>query len=894
MMSADKSWHSRDINSVVKELETDLTNGLSSSEALERLARYGANMIPVKKKSVFKMFLSQFTNFLILILIVGAVISMALGELLDSIAIIAIVILMGFMGFIQEYRSEKTLEALKKLVTPIARVLRDGEVNEVESTYIVPGDVILLREGDIVPADARLVEAEMLEIDESPLTGESVPVEKDPDEILQPDTPVSDRVNMVFMGTHVVKGRGKAVVVATGASTELGKIAAQLTSSEEEKTPLEEELDYFGKRIGVALLLISLIVFAVMVFKEEASLLDAFMLAVSLAVAAIPEGLPAIATAVLAIGARKMAEKKALVRRLAAVETLGSVNVILSDKTGTITKGEMTVKKLMAAGVEYDVEGVGYEPRGEVKPLNGGSNKPIFLAKLLAAHISPDVSLTMENNTWVIKGSPTEGAALVLAYKVLGEKGVREAVGEFPIVKTIPFDRFRKRKTTIHRFNNKYIAVSSGAPDLLLEVSRSIAVGNDEELLTEERRKELLKYIESMASNGFRTYGVAIRVLDNIDLENAEPGDIERDMVFYSIMGIIDSPREGVREAVETARKAGIKVIMVTGDHKLTAMAVGRMIGLNASDDEVLEGKTLDSMSDEELLKVVDKIKIFARVTPEHKARIARLLKAKGYRIAMTGDGVNDAPALKIADIGVAMGIRGTEVAKEASQMILLDDSFVTIIDAIKEGRVIYENIKKTINYLLSCNMGEIAVVFGASLAGMPPPLEPIHLLWINVTTDAFPAIALGMEPPEPGILEKPPRSSKDRLITMRKMLYYVVMGSLLGGLALLLYSIFEPTSRILAETVVFTTIAISEFGRALVSRSENLNIWKLKPNKWLVPALLASLVLQLIIVYTPLNRFFNTVPLTLEAWMYIAIVPLVIFITDEVRKQLGIKLSPT
>lgn len=876
------------IDEVVKTLSTDLSKGLSGAEVERRIKVYGLNEIPAKKKSPIVMFARQFANFLIGILIAATLVSAILGEVLDALAIFAVVLLMGVFGFIQEYRAERTLEALKKLATPRCKVLRDGVELEIEASKLVPGDIVILREGDRIPADLRIVEADNLEVDESPLTGESVPVTKQPDLVLDRDTPVSDRKNMAFMGTYVVRGRGKGVVVSTGLATELGKIAKAVAEAKEEKTPLEKELDYFGKRIGAVVLAIAVVVFftTLLVTKEE--LIKALMVSVALAVAAVPEGLPAIATAVLAIGAYRMAKKKALVKKLAAVESLGSVDILCADKTGTITKGEMTVKIVRLVDEVCSVEGVGYEPRGLIKC--GESNSLDDLLRMIAAHTVLDAKLVKEQSGWVIKGSPTEGAALVLAYKGLGETGVEKAVRELELVKVYPFDRFRKRKSTVHSTQGRYLAVITGAPEVLLSLSSRVKTSSGEVEIDDALRSRIQGYIEELASQGYRTFGVAYKMMDDFS-PSLRVEEVERDLVFYAVLGIIDPPREGVREAVEAAKRAGVKTIMVTGDHKLTAVAVARMIGLDVDNGLVIEGRELDAMSDEELMKVVDKVVVYARVTPEHKARIVRLLKKKGYRVAMTGDGVNDAPALKEAHIGVSMGIRGTDVAKEASQLVLMDDNYVTLVEAVKEGRVIFENLKKPINYLLTCNFGEVATVFGAQLLGKPVPLEPIHLLWINVVTDSTPAAALGLEPPEPGIMERPPRKPGERFITRRKLLYYTVMGIALASVALWNFLLYLNKSVEYARTAAFTAIVFSEIGRALSSRSESIVFWRLKPNKWLAPALLTSLALHVIVIYTPLRSAFKVDPLGLETWVTLALAPIVILVLDEIRKLFKIRI---
>jgi len=893
----DMEWHSLSANEVISKLSSS-ANGLSNSEAKERLKRYGYNEIVEKKKPAIFLFLRQFANFLIIILLIATLISaFLLGEVLDAVVILLIVLFMAIMGFLQEYKAEKAMEALKKLATPTCKVVRDNKETEIYAKEVVPGDILILNEGDRIPADARLLETWNFEVDESALTGESTPVLKDAELILPKSTPLADRKNMVFMGTYVTKGYAKAIVVATGMQSEVGRIAKAIAEAPEEKTPLERELDYFGRRIGVVILLISLSIFITSMLWTKEPLIKIARFSIALAIAAIPEGLPAIATTVLAIGSRKMAKKNALVKRLAAVEALGSCNAICSDKTGTITKGEMTVKRIVMLNSEYEVSGVGYSPEGAIKAVVGKNDKVLGdLLRYTAAHTSVNVKLVKENGEWHIKGSTTEGAALVLAYKGIGEKGIEQAKGSLPLRKLIPFDRFRKRKTTIHKISDGFLLISSGAPELLLARCNRVINGCTGEILEldEDLKTKISKMIEDLASRGYRTYAIAYRVVEDPRIIKEDVNEVESNLIFFAVLAIIDPPREEVARAIRIAKEAGIRVIMVTGDHKLTAMAVARMIGLDVSEGSIIEGKELDKLSDEELENIVDKIKVYARVTPEHKARIVKALKRKGYVVAMTGDGVNDAPALKFADIGVAMGIRGTDVAKEASQLILLDDNFATIVEAVKQGRIIFENLKKPINYLLTCNFGEVISVCGAMLLLHLSPtsfLKSIHLLWINVTTDALPAIALGLEPAEPGIMKKSPRKKEDRFITNRKLVYYTAMGTLIATLVILLFKKFLSKNLILARTVAFTALAFSEFGRAFASRSENISSFRLRNNKWLWPALLISAFLQLIILYTPLHIAFNVVPLHAEELLLILIVPIIIFLADELRKLLRIRI---
>ncbi len=885
-------WHSLSVDEVLRKLRTR-EEGVDEDEARRRLEEYGPNELVSKKKSPIMIFVKQFTNFLILILILSAVVAWFLGEVVDAAAILLIVMIMGVAGFLQEFRAEKAVEALKRMATPYAKVIRGGRIKEIPAHEVVPGDIIVIGEGDRVPADARLISAEELLVDESPLTGESEPVRKNPNVILEPNTPVSDRVNMLFMGTHAVSGKAIAVVVATGMRTELGKIAESLSKVEERKTLLEEELDKLGKRLGIIILAISAFVFISSVYVTHINPINALLLAIALAVAAIPEGLPAVATSVLAIGAYRMSKKNVIVRELGAIETLGACDVIASDKTGTITKGEMTVKLAWYGGQEYIVEGTGYEPVGKVIPKSGKGvegHRLKELAEMLVKHIQGDVDIIHEGNSWRVRGSPTEGAALVFAMKVLGIDTASKIKRE--LVRTYPFDRFRKRKTTVHATNGSYLIISSGAPEMLLDISSSVVTEDGVKPLTPELRKSILDYIASIASKGYRTYGVAYRIMSE------EPPDdvrfIEREMTFMAVLGIIDPPREGVKEAVEEVRKAGIKVIMITGDHRLTAKAIAEMIGLDVSGERsVIDGKELDSISDDELKEIVDDVVVFARVTPEHKRRIVNALRARGHVVAMTGDGVNDAPALKEADIGIAMGIRGTDVAKEVAKLILKDDNFVTIVEAVKEGRVIYENLKKPINYLLPANIGEVATIFMAELAGLPPPLDAPQLLWINVTTDSLPALALSVEPAEPDIMQRPPRKRESSFITNRKIAYFTILGATIGAVNLILFnSILSGIGLAEARTLVFTAIAFSEFGRALSSRSETKHFWYRPFNKWLLPALLASVGLQLFVVYTPgVRDLFAAVPL--PPWLLAAalLTAVPVLLIDEVRKTLKIRI---
>ncbi len=884
-----KNWHSMSLEEVLSALRAG-PEGLSEKDAKARLEEYGRNLVEGRGRNPLKLFLRQFTNFLILLLLSAAAIAGLLGEVIDAEAIFFTVLLMGVAGFVQEFRAERAIEALKRMTAPRAKVVRGGRIKEVDASELVPGDIVIVSPGDRVPADMRLIEASDLQVDESPLTGESMPVEKEADVALPKETPLPSRTNMLFMGTYVVKGEGVGVVVATGLSTEMGKIAKSLRSIKERRSLLEEDLDRLGRKLGAVVLGVSAVVFIASVTLEKMSLIDSLILSVALAVAAVPESLPAVATTILALGAYRMAKRNAVVRELGAIEALGACDVVASDKTGTITKGEMTIRKFWIAGVEGEVTGVGYAPEGEIA-LKGDLKKEILetLSDYIITHVGKDARLIREDGGWKVKGSPTEGSALVFAYKVVG-------VGrnpEYLTVKVYPFDRFRKRKTTVHKYLDRYLVISSGAPEYLLMISSKVMI-NDRVLdLDDDLKASILNKMEEFASRGFRTYAIAYKELPgNVTLPSS-PESLERDLTFIALFGIIDPPREGVKEALEMLRKAGVRAVMITGDHRLTAEAIGRMIGLLREGDVILEGADLDRMSDDELLNAIDRAVIYARVTPEHKRRIVHLLKSKGHIVAMTGDGVNDAPALKEADIGIAMGIRGTDVAKEVSKLVLKDDNFVTIVEAVREGRVIYENLKKPVNYLLPANIGEVTTILFAQLAELPVPLNAPQLLWVNITTDSLPALALSAEPPEPGLMERPPRGKSSTFITNRKLAYFTLLGTLIGLVNLGLFiPALDNIGLYGARTLVFAAIAFSEFGRALASRSEELHFWWSPFNRWLLPALALSAAIQLLAIYLPfLSTLFDTVPLNPIYILLSLLTAVPVILVDEIRKSLHIKL---
>jgi len=800
--------HTMSIEEVLKKLKSNL-KGLSEEEAKKRLEQYGLNeLVAAKKISPLKIFLEQFKDVLVIILIIATVISMLIGEILEASVIMAIVFACVILGFTQEYRAEKALEALKKLAAPTATVLRNGRIMEIPAKEVVPGDIILIEAGDRIPADARLIEAIDLRVDEAVLTGESIPVPKSTEPLPEAKMPVADRRNMVFMGTHITYGRGKAVVTATGMNTEFGKIASMLQYVEEEKTPLQERLEHVGKWLGILCLVVCFAVAALGIFRGLPPL-EMFIWGVSLAVAAVPEALPAVVTISLAVGVQRMVKRNAIVRKLYAVETLGCVNVICSDKTGTITKNEMTVREIYVDDKIIKVTGSGFDIKGEFYAENNKINPKNMSDLSLVLRIGAlcnNAQLETKSEETVFVGDPTEVALLVSAVKA--GMDLKELNKKYPRVGELPFDSVRKRMTTIHITpEGEKVAYVKGAPEVILQLCSHIYSNGEVKRLTEEKRQQLLEIVQEMASRALRVLAMAYRKLDKT--ENYGTETIEKDLIFVGLQGMIDPPREEVIPAMKLCQEAGIKVVMVTGDHKLTAVAVAKEIGLlkETSEDKcVLTGAELDEISDEELEKIVDDISVYARVSPEHKVRIVNALKKRGYVVAMTGDGVNDAPAVKRADVGIAMGIKGTDVTKEASEMILADDNFATIVAAVEEGRGIYDNIKKYLMYLLSCNVGEILLMFVASLLGLPLPLLAIHILLINLTTDGLPAIALSIDPPDPDIMKRSPRDPRESVFTPRIKGIIGLGGSLMAiiGIPLFAWTYFRTSNLLYVQTLIF------------------------------------------------------------------------------------------
>ncbi len=876
-------WHTLSSEEVLRLLDSS-RKGLSKEEAKKRLQIYGYNEIEEKKKkTTFSIFLAQFKSFLVGILLFAIVFSLIMKDYIDAGAIATILLLNAVLGTFQEYRAEKSLEALKRLAAPKAKVIREGLEITVPARELVPGDIVVLRVGDKVPADCRLIESYNLRVDESILTGESVPVEKDPSIILDEEIPLPERKNMVYSSTTVSYGHGLGVVVATGMQTEVGKIAEMLKEEEERATPLQERLDRFGKKLGLFILVLCAIV-AISEIIEYGGLHslrvleDAILTSISLAVSAVPEGLPAVVTVTLAMGMRRMARRKAIVRRLAAVETLGSATVICSDKTGTITRNEMTVREVWICDRDVTVTGEGYIPEGKFILKEGNSSREIspedlpHLKLLLKTGIlCNDASLVSIGEEFHISGDPTE-----LALLVLGAKGglVKESLEKKePRVDEVPFDSTRKMMTTIHETSEGLIAYSKGAPEAVLKVCNRILINGKIEQLNEDIKKEILSRVENMAKKAMRVLAMASKALE----DGYGREEVEKDMIFLGIVGMIDPPRAEVREAVKLAKQAGLKVIMVTGDHKLTAEAIAREVGIiEEGDSMVITGEELENMSDEELDEVIEKVAVFARVSPKHKLRIVDSLKRKDHIVAMTGDGVNDAPSVKRADIGIAMGIRGSDVTKEAADMVLADDNFSTIVAAIEEGRTIYGNIRKFIRLLLSANWDEIGVVFIAALAKLPVPFLPVQILWINLVTDGLPALALGMDPPDPDVMKKPPRDPKEEIY--HGMFEFILVAAIIAAIASLLpfYYLYKTTGDIsLARTVAFTVAVFFEMFLSFNCRSPERYIFaskeRLIANKTLFLAVTISLLLQLVVIYVPfLQIIFETSSLGLKEWIIV------------------------
>jgi Ca2+-transporting ATPase len=880
-------WHQKEVNRTIEDLGTSL-QGLSSKEAQKRLEAYGPNELKDnKRKTSFGMFLDQFKDFMILVLIAAAIISGIIGEPSDTIAIVVIVFLNAIIGFIQEYRAEKAMEALKKMAASLALVLRDRQPAQLASSRIVPGDIVFLEAGKIVPADMRLIESAQLKIEEAALTGESVPTEKHIQILDESSIPLGDRKNMAYRGTFVTYGRGTGIVVSTGMETELGRIAAMLQVEEEVKTPLQKRLAAFGKKLALAVLAICAIIFIVGLLRSEPPLLM-LLTAISLAVAAIPEALPAVITISLALGAKKLVKQNVLIRKLPAVETLGSVTYICSDKTGTLTLNKMTVEELYVDGTVTRISDFKMN-KPESKPPGFGWSKEDsnpFPAFLTALALSNDARTDKDGN---LIGDPTELALLHFAGERGFEKKRLEAV--LPRTGEIPFDADRKCMTTIHRFSDiegqgtAYISFTKGAVDVLLEKSENILTGGSLKPLI---KNDIAVINEKMASEGLRVIGVAMRRWTTLPEEIA-PQSVETGLTFLGLTGLMDPPRDEAKEAIRLCKTAGIIPVMITGDHPITAGAIARRLGIiEDGSEKIMTGRELTGLSLKEFEKKVEQIRVYARVAPEQKLKIVKALQDKGQFIAMTGDGVNDAPALKRADIGIAMGITGTDVSKEAAHMILLDDNFATIVKAVKEGRTIYDNIRKFIKYLLTTNSGEIWTLFLALLVGLPVPLLPIHILWVNLVTDGLPALALSMEPEEGDVMKRPPRPPNESIFAQGLGLQAIWVGLLMGLTVLFIQSWQIHAGNSHWQTMVFTVLCLTQLGNVLAVRSERKSLFSqgLLSNKPLLGAVVFTVGLQLATLYVPfLNPVFKTVPLTLNELMITLVLSTVVFWAVELEK---------
>ncbi len=888
----EQKWYRMEAGEAAKTLNADLVQGLSATEAERRLGEYGPNALKEPPPhSILSMFLDQLKEVLVLILIVAAVISGALGEWADSIVIMVIVVLNACLGVYQEHKAEKALMALKKMTTPTAKVIRDGDVYQVHLEKLVPGDIVLLEAGDSLPADIRLIETASLRTNEAALTGESVPVEKGVG-LIERDVPVGDQKNMAFMGTTITGGRGKGLVVDTGMRTQLGKIAQLIQEAPLETTPLQRRLGELGKYLGIGAGVIVAIVFLTGMLRG-AEALEMFMISISLAVAAVPEGLPAVVTIVLAMGVTRMSRRRAVIRRLPAVETLGTVTVICSDKTGTLTKNEMTVTHLYTDGEMFDVTGIGYNPDGVFINAEGEKISPLenknLWSMLLGGMLDSDARLTETENGWDVIGDPTEGALVVAAAKTGLNKADLEK--KYPRLAEIPFDSGRKMMTSFYEVDDTVYSYTKGAPDLLVARCTKVARSGKVESLTPEREKRLLEVNSNLASSGERVLALAVREWPAVP-GNPQPEQVETDLTFVGYFSMIDPARPEVKDAVETSRHAGIRTMMITGDHQDTAIAIAKELDIWHDGDHALTGEQLQKLDEKELQHAVTNTAVFARVSPEDKLRIVKALKTHNHVVAMTGDGVNDAPALKRADIGVSMGITGTEVAKEASEMVLMDDNYATIVGAVNEGRTIYNNIRKAVHYLLSCNIGEVVTIFTAILLGLGSPLTAIQILWLNLVTDGLPALALGVEPPENGIMDQPPRKPDEGVFAGGMGVNILWQGALIGLTALGVYYLALRWGRTLPEahTMAFTTMALLQLVHSFNARSSSQSLFDIGvgSNRNLVYAFLASASLQAVVLFVPFLRgFFDTVLLQPTDWAVVLIFSLVPLVAVEMAKQL-------
>ena len=873
-------WYTLSTKEVEKQMQTNIEFGLNEKQVEDKQNKFGLNKLEEKKKeSIVIKFIKQFNDFMIIILIIASIISAVVARLegsndyFDSIIIIAIVVFNAIMGLVQEAKAEKSLEALKKMTAPTCRVKRNGKISTIKSEQIVPGDIVLLEAGNYVPADCRLISSSNLKIEESSLTGETVPVLKEANSILKEKTALGDMVNMAFSTTIVVNGHGEAIVTDIGMNTKVGKIAKMIITNEAPETPIQKKLEEVGKSLGIACLGICLLIFVIGLLKKIEPI-EMFMTSVGLAVAAIPEGLPAIVTIMLSIGVTKMAKKNSIIRKLPAVETLGSSSVICSDKTGTLTQNKMQVTK--------------------IANINGETNDKEYIKWLMGmATMCTDVEISKENGKMELTGEPTEKA---IVSKALDEgQNKNELYNVMKRVKDIPFDSSRKMMTTIHKMPNGYRVITKGAPDVLLKRCNKVYDNGNVTTLDYSKTKLIENQNNKMADEALRVLAIAYLDIPNLP-SKIDTETVEKNLIFIGLIGMIDPPREGVKEAVATCKKAGIKTVMITGDHIITAKAIAKDLGILRGSDLAITGEELDKIPQSILQKNIMNYSVFARVTPEHKVRIVKAYQSTGAVVAMTGDGVNDAPALKNADIGIAMGKNGTDVAKNAADMVLTDDNFVTIVEAVKQGRNIFDNIKKAVHFLIATNIGEIVTIFLGLVLGLKSPLLAIQLLWINLVTDSLPAIALGLEKPETDIMNKKPRDSKKGIFADGLWQRIITEGTMLGILTLVAFSVGNYLYDIeVGRTMAFVSLGLLELVHSFNIKSEE-SIFKvgLFENKYLLGAFILGALLQIVVVVIPsVAEVFKLVPLTQVQWMYtfgISILPLVIM---EIQKVFN-KIEPS
>ncbi|MEW6459024.1 MAG: cation-translocating P-type ATPase [Bacillota bacterium] len=879
-MPASTQWHCLSSEETLRELKTS-QKGLTSDEARKRLAVYGRNELEEKKKRTpLMMALDQFKDFLIIVLIIAAVIAGVVGKPTASLAILAIVILNAIIGFIQEYRAEEAMAALKRMAAPLATVVRDNVPVQVKAAELVPGDLVLLEAGQVVPADLRLVETANIQMDEAALTGESVPVEKHTKKLHDAHLPLGDRKNMAYLGTVVTYGRGSGIVVSTGMDTEMGTIATLLQEEEAAKTPLQQRFAVFGKRLAAAIFVICAIIFIAGLMRGEPVFLM-LLTAISLAVAAIPEALPAVITITLAIGAKKLVKQNALIRRLPAVETLGSVTYICSDKTGTLTLNKMTVEEVYVDGRLAAAE----ELRGAPSSAVGVS----FATLLTAMSLSNDVKADAGGS---VIGDPTEVALFTLAE----ESGFAKAEMEkkYPRLAELPFDSDRKLMTTFHAWNDgKVVSFTKGAVEVVLEQTERILTPQGE---TPSIPSELLCVSEQIAADGLRVLGFGMRIWDSLP-DDLSPAGVETGLTLIGLVGLMDPPRQEAQEAVTICRSAGITPVMITGDHPATALTIAKRVGIVTDGAEtVMTGRDLEKLPQEAFEERVEHIRVYARVAPEQKLKIVRALQDRGQFVAMTGDGVNDAPALKRANIGVAMGITGTDVSKEASSMILLDDNFATIVKAVKEGRRIYDNILKFMKYSLTCNAGTVWAVFLAPFFGLPLPLLPLQILWMNLLCDSLPGLALTGEPAESNVMRRPPRRPDEGVFAQNRGLFIILFG-LVIGVSVLLFQAYSMSAGLAWQTMVFTALVLGRMAAILAMRSENESLFTMGAfsNRSLLGAILLIVLLQMAVVYLPfLNGVFDTTPLTFHELALTLALSVVVFFAIEVEKVFKRRARPS